>query len=190
MSGPTPSDPAVERAFARIPAPEALLAEEDLTRLAELDTDALRRLRGACESAEEGISYARRLLQGRLDILRATLNERDEPEAGRLLASLSTILADGGHVADPAQVRATRVRVPPHAADYTALVDDLVTEEELVSVDADGLDEVERMVSLLAAVEQELSQRRRALFRRIDALRGELMARYKDGRADVRELLA
>ena len=48
-----------------IPDPQQLLPETLLTELATLQTAELRTRRAACEEAEEGVSYARRLLQGR-----------------------------------------------------------------------------------------------------------------------------
>ncbi|MGM0617192.1 MAG: hypothetical protein ACQEUI_03510 [Actinomycetota bacterium] len=189
MSGPGAGHNQVSDALTRLPAPEALLAEDVLEHLDSLDTTELRRARSACEAAEEGISYARRLLQGRLDILRARLDERDEPQAGRLLAALPSLLADEGHVADPAQARATRVRVPADADRYSDLIDAVIAEDDLPSLDGDDLEDLERVTQALTAVERELSARRRALFARIDAVRAELVARYKDGRADVRDLL-
>ncbi len=189
MSGPGAGHNQVSEALARLPAPEALLAEDALQQLESLATPELRRVRSDCEAAEEGISYARRLLQGRLDILRARLDERDEPEAGRLLAALPSLLADDGHVADPAQARATRVRVPAGADRYSDLIDAVIAEDDLPALDGDDLEDLERITEALTALERELSARRRALFTRIDAIRAELVARYKDGRADVRELL-
>lgn len=189
MSGPgnAPSD--VDAALGQLPSPEALLSDDSLEHIDTLGTEDLRRIRAACEEAEEGISYARRLLQGRLDILRAALDGHDDPEAGRLLSDLPQLLADGSHVSDPAQVRSTRVRVPADADRYSALIDAVIAEDELAEVPGGDLASVARIVAALTEVEQELSARRRALFTRIDALRGELLARYKDGRADVRELL-
>lgn len=189
MSGPGAGPNRISQALAQLPSPEELLSEDLLHRLDTLDTAELRRVRGACEAAEEGISYARRLLQGRLDILRAGLDERADPEAGRLLAELPALLADDGHVADPMQARATRVRVPADADRYSDLIDTVITEDELPAIGGNDLEGVERVTEALTAVERELSDRRRALFARIDAVRAELVARYKDGRADVRELL-
>jgi hypothetical protein len=65
----------------------------------------------------------------------------------------------------------------------------VIAEDDLPGLDGDDLEGVERVTEALTAVERELSARRRALFTRIDALRAELVTRYKDGRADVRELL-
>ena len=189
MSGPGAGSNRVSDALAQVPSPEELLAEDLLERLDTLDTAELRRVRAACEAAEEGISYARRVLQGRLDILRASLDQRVEPEARRLVAELPTLLADDGHVADPAQARATRVRVPADADRYSELIDTVITEDDLPAVYDNEPEGVERVTEALSAIERELSARRRALFTRIDAVRAELVTRYKDGRADVRELL-
>ena len=176
-------------AFAGLEGPEDLLPAAQLADLSALGTAELRELRSRCEAAEEGVSYARRVLQGRLDILRARLGDRDDG-ADRLLSALPAILADAGHVTDPLQARATRVRVPADAERYTAVIDAVLAEDDLESIDEVAIPDLDPVIERLAAVEQELSQRRRALFDRIDAVRAELVARYKDGRADVRELLA
>lgn len=175
--------------FAGLEGPEDLLPAARLAELSTIGTAELRELRSRCEAAEEGVSYARRVLQGRLDILRARLGDRDDG-ADHPLSSLPSILADPGHVTDPLQARATRVRVPADADHYAAVIDAVLAEDDLERIDDVAIAELDPVIERLAAVEQELSQRRRALFERIDAVRAELVARYKDGRADVRELLA
>ncbi len=176
--------------FSGLEGPEDLLPQAQLADLSTLETAELRELRARCEAAEEGVSYARRVLQGRLDILRARLGDLGEDQAEALRNALPAILADQGHVTDPLQARATRVRVPADAERYTAVVDAVLAEEDLDSLDQAVLADLDRVIERLGGVEQELSRRRRELFTRIDAVRAELVARYKDGRADVRELLA
>lgn len=193
MSGPGPGHgpgaEAVARALAGLPSPTSLLGDEQLASLDTLDTTTLRELRAACETAEEGVSYARRVLQGRLDILRASLVERDEDGSDDLLDALPSILADAGPRSGPSLARSARVRVPADAERYTAAVDELLAESLLDGLDEQPLREADRIVELLLEFEAALSTRRRALFERIDALRAELAERYKDGRADVRDLL-
>lgn len=193
MSGPGPGRgpgaEAVARALAALPSPSSLVTEEQLADLVSLDTASLRELRARCENAEEGVSYARRVLQGRLDILRARLVERDDPAVGDLLDALPAILADVGPHGVPSPARATRVRVPVDADRYTAAVDELLAEPVLEDLEERPLSEADRLVEVLLELETALSGRRRELFTRIDALRAELAARYKDGRADVRDLL-
>jgi hypothetical protein len=193
VSGPGPGRgpgaEAVARALAALPTPSSLVTEEQLADLAALDTASLRELRARCENAEEGVSYARRVLQGRLDILRASLVERDDPAVGDLLDALPAILADAGPPSVPSQARASRVRVPADAERYSAAVDELLAEPVLEGLEERPLSEADRLVEVLLELETALSERRRALFVRIDALRSELAERYKDGRADVRDLL-
>ena len=190
MSGRGTGANEVDAALVELPSPEALLSESALEQLDTLGTEDLRRIRTECEVAEEGISYARRLLQGRLDILRAALDQSEHPDAGHLLAALPAIMADQGHVSDPAQARSLRVRVPADAERYAALIDAVIAEDEVPEGTEGDLSDLERVVEVLTQVEHELSARRRALFTRIDGLRAELLARYKDGRADVRDILA
>lgn len=193
MSGPGPGRgpgaEAVARALEGLPSPSSLVSEEQLADLAALDTTSLRELRARCENAEEGVSYARRVLQGRLDILRAGLVERDDPAVGDLLDALPAILADARPSSVPSQARVARVRVPSDADRYTAAVDELLAEPVLEGLEEQPLSEADRLVEVLLELEAALSARRRELFGRIDALRAELAERYKDGRADVRDLL-
>lgn len=187
--GPVPGTTAMARALAVLPSPDALVTAEQLAALDTLDTATLRSLRVACETAEEGVSYARRILQGRLDILRAGLVEREEPGTDDLLDALPTVLADTGAGRGGPGSRAARVRVPADADTLAAAIDLVLAEPVLEHLDEQPLTEADRLVGLLLELEAELSNRRRALFVRIDALRAELAARYKDGRADVRDLL-
>jgi hypothetical protein len=171
----------------------ALLERIDPASVDQLDTAELREQRRACEDAEEAVSYARRLLQGRLDILRAELLRREDlgdDETAPLLDALPAILASDHAPTATANVRATRVRVPPPAEGYDARLDAIADKATLTADDGPELDDLQRIVARFADEERTLSDARRALFTRIDALRDELAARYKDGRADVSELLA
>lgn len=172
-----------------IPDPQQLLPDALLTELATLPTSELRTRRAACEEAEEGVSYARRLLQGRLDLLRAELLGRDGRGAASLLETLPSILAGEGSHGDPMKARATRLRVPSSADAHAEALDAIADEATLLDPRPLGLDELADLVEALNEHERQLSALRHALFRRIDALRDELAARYKDGRADIKELL-
>src|SRR6266496_6676237 len=65
-----------------------------------LELEDLRKRRGEAEAEEEGISYLRRVLQGRIDILRAELLRRTagggERDVAGLVAGLPLILSDAG----------------------------------------------------------------------------------------------
>lgn len=174
---------------------ERILADDFLGGLEDWPTADVRAARAECEAEEEAVSYARRLMQGRLDILRDELQRRDGASDGggeatdvllRLASVLSADHASPG--ASPLQARATRVRVPAQAADYEAEVDQVVGGDFLDDLHHRPLGELADAVERLAAHEHELSQARRGLFDRIDRLRDELARRYKDGSANVSDL--
>lgn len=158
-----------------------------------LPTAELRRLRAAAEIHEEGVSYTRRLLQGRLDILRAELLRRRESGddgALDLLAALPRILGeDVGH-AGPLQARATRLRMPPTADEHAHPVAALLDEGLVSRLPELGPEALQAVITDITVHERRLSELRRQLFEVIDHLRDELALRYKDGRADVRDLIA
>lgn len=171
---------------------EELLASADREPLSSLPTQRLRELRAAFEAHERGVSYVRRVLQGRVDILRAELGRRErrgDDAAESLLASLPTILG-GDHVAtDPLQARAAPVEVPDTAEPHQAELDRILDASGLHTLPERSTDEIRELIDLLAEQERVLSARRRELFDRVDAARDELAARYKDGRASISELL-
>lgn len=173
---------------------ERILDPSFLDDLDAWPTARLREQRWACEAEEEAVSYARRLLQGRLDILRAELLRRREAgsdAADDLLAGLARVLADPHDEtrADVLHARPTRLRVPANAAHYEGRIDGLASERRLIAIEHEDLASLETLIEELASYERELSSVRRQLFDRIDALRAELAERYRDGRATVRDLL-
>src|SRR5947209_17755829 len=72
---------------------DRVLAPEFVTGLGQVPLDELRQRRLDAEQEETDLSYLRRLLQGRLDILRAELARRDGQETD-LVQALPRILAD------------------------------------------------------------------------------------------------
>jgi septal ring factor EnvC (AmiA/AmiB activator) len=170
---------------------ERILDDGYLDDLASWSTDEVRRARAECEAEEEGISYARRVLQGRLDILRAELERRDhtgDEDAEARLRRLAAVLAADHVASPPAQARSTRLRVPDDAAHHEARIDALLG--GAADVTSRRTDELDELIERLRAHERHLSSVRRELFDRIDALRDELARRYKDGTANVGEILS
>lgn len=162
-----------------------LLADARLARLDELDTATLRTLRQDLEHQEHRVSYARRILQGRIDLLQAEAEGRAGGESHDLLERLTAVLADHGprRSFDPARSR------PPAAVEADDIGDDVEIDgpADLARLDDDGLRE---LADQYADQEATLSGVRRRLFDAIDALQAEIAARYRDGSASVSELLA
>lgn len=160
-----------------------LLAEDYLAGVEDLDAATLRGMREECEVQEHRISYARRILQGRVDVLRAEATERSEGTSRGVLDRLPDVLADQGqrHF-DPATAR------PPSAIDPAELGDEAVVAGP---ADVTGLtdEELQEWADRYAEEEARLSQVRRQLFDVIDRLQEELADRYRTGRASVTDLL-
>lgn len=172
---------------------DRILADDYLSALGDRSTDDIRRLRDECEEEEAGISFARRCLQGKLDIVRAeALRRRDggqgNGEASGLLDALPSILGDE-HVSRPLRPRVTRFLVPPSVQYHRREIERLASEQTLSGLMSRPVEELTELVEEMAAKERELSALRRQLFDRIDALQDELASRYKHGHADVAEVL-
>jgi len=176
---------------------QRVLADGFLEGLDDWSTADVRTARATCEAEEEAVSYARRLLQGRLDILRDELARRQPgngdgaaaPEApADVVARLPEILATDQSHTDPSHARATRLRVPLVADAYVSEIDGLVDERFLGDLPERSPGELADAVARLSSHEHELSVARRQLFARIDHLRDELARRYKDGSAAVSDL--
>ncbi len=171
-----------QRMAARV---DQVLSDPDLDRIGELDAAALRRLRQACEFEEHRVSYARRILQGRIDVLRAEASGREGGEARGALERLPAVLADGGQqqAFDPATAR------PPARLEPDELGEDVQVEGP---VDVGRLDdaELEELAARYADQEATLSGLRRRLFDTIDRLQAEIADRYRQGTTSVSELLA
>ncbi|HEX2029341.1 MAG TPA: hypothetical protein VHF25_15225 [Nitriliruptorales bacterium] len=159
-------------------------------------TEQIRRMRDECEEEESGVSYARRVLQGKLDILRAeALRRREEGEDGgeadlrSLLDALPSILADDV-AARPLRTRVTRFLVPPTVQHHRREVERLASSATLSGVRKRSPEELAELVRQLTERERELSALRRQLLDRVDALQDELARRYRQGTADVSEVLS
>lgn len=171
---------------------DGILADAYLEGIEESDTQQLRAMRAECEEEERGLSYARRVLQGRLDILRAELLRREgdgDTRAESLLARLPDILGGDHAATDPLHARATRVGVPVLAEEYGEEVDAIVDESTLHSLPELSAEELESLIDRLAEHERHLSSLRAQIFDRIDRIRDELAVRYREGRASIGELL-
>lgn len=158
--------------------------------LPSITTQELRERRGICEEVEAELSFTRRLLQGKLDILRHELERRAAGGAGgmeSILERLPDILSDpdlphnGG--------RHTRIIAPANADKQRRDVERLVSEGTLASVDELSTEDLSEMVERLALAEKEASETRRRVQNVMDAVHGELVRRYKEGQEDPSILL-
>lgn len=168
---------------------DRVLAEDYLAGLSSLPMDEVRNLRREAEQEETDLSYLRRLLQGRLDILRAELARRSGTDAGDLVQALPQILADDTTGSSPRGL-GRHIAVEPSRADsHRRHVEALVADVDLSNPSAHDELSLQRAVSTLEHEEQEVSEKRRSVQTVMDACTAEITRRYREGDADVSDLL-
>jgi hypothetical protein len=157
-----------------------------------LDADFLtdvRARRHEAEQEEADLSYVRRLLQGRIDIVRAELGRRTGDERGSLVDQLAGILADGP-VAEPHGLGRHNTVEPSRVADHRRSVEQLVSDVGVSDVVNRSDDELAESLTRLTNYEAAVSRNRRRVQEVMDACTAEIARRYQSGEATVDDLLA
>lgn len=155
-----------------------------------LPIEELRKRKDECEGLEVEISYARRLIQGKLDILRhgaERLAGGDPIGVAEMVEDLPGILADG---ATGASSRLPRIMAPGNADNQRREVERLASSSDLARLEELSSNDIDQMVTRLAEAEKETSQRRRRIQGVMDQLTGELVRRYREGQEDPTALLS
>ncbi len=166
---------------------DRVLAADYLEGLQDLPLAEVRALRADAEQEEVDLSYLRRIVQGRLDILRAELNRRDG-SGPDLVKGLAAILADEPRA--PARGMGRHTTLEPSRADsHRRYVEALVADVDLSDVSARSTDELAHALRTLSQEESGLSAKRRQVQQVMDACGAEITRRYRDGEADVDALL-
>jgi hypothetical protein len=111
----------------------------------------LRARREEAEAEETDVSYLRRLLQGRLDILRAELVRRSAG-ADQDVAGLPAILSD-----DAPGTFSAVPPVPSRAGEHRRRVERLVSDETIARLPELDVEELTRAVEVLARKEEKVS---------------------------------
>ncbi len=173
---------------------DRVLSGEYLDAVTTVALPELREIRDEAEQEEADLSYLRRMLQGRIDILGAELDRRrrsaaGDPDAGSLLANLPQILADSPRpgargMGRHSSTEATRV------SEHRRRVEQLAGDISLSDVAVRTEDELTASLDQLRAAEAEVSTVRRKVHGVLDACAAEITRRYRDGEADVNALLA
>ncbi|MBA8977563.1 aerial mycelium formation protein [Streptomyces sp. SID7804] len=163
--------------------------------LTVLSLPELRAVRRDAQRDEADLSYVRRLLQGRIDILRAELARRVPSATPSAVAAqdasvvqrLPEILRDG-----PARHRSSARHVTlgtPRSEEYRRLAAEMLGEVELSDLAARTDGELNAAMGRLVRYEQQVSRRRQRLQRTADECSAEIARRYRDGEAQVDDLL-
>jgi hypothetical protein len=180
MSGP------IEGGRRRI---DRVLADDFLDGVEELDLEALRSLRHEADQEDADLSYIRRLLQGRIDIVEAETRRRESGDSGAsLVDQLAAILADDSRSTHGSGRHLT---VEPSRVDeHRRAVEQVVADAVLSDVGSRSDAELADALTKLRAFEGEVSELRRQVQKVADTLTAELGGRYRDGTASVADALA
>jgi hypothetical protein len=170
---------------------DRILGPSYLEDVERVPTAEVRSRRDECRELEGELSYARRLLQGKLDILSHELSRRSEGSEGgddsiqQLIRRLPGILAD-----DPppvSQHRLVNMSLPANAGKHRRQIDQLST--GLANIGTLSREELSALVDRLSSAERKISADRRRAQQVIDGLNAELVRRYRDGEEDPSALL-
>ncbi len=146
----------------------------------------LRSLRRDAQRDEADLSYVRRLVQGRIDILRAELARRAGPESP-VVDRLPEILLDTPSVHRSSARHVTLTT--PRTDEYRQLAADTLAEIGLSDLGARTDEELLTAMGRLVRYERQVSRRRHRLQQTVDDCSAEIARRYRDGEAQVDDLL-
>lgn len=166
---------------------DRVLAEDFLSGLQEAPLADVRALRADAEQEEADLSYVRRLVQGRIDIVKAELARRTGGGEGSVMDHLADVLSDQRGAAHG---MGRHVTVEPSRVDaHQRYVESLVADVDLTDTTARTDAELTDVLEVLTAEERTVSAKRRKVQEVMDALSAEVTRRYRDGEADVSALL-
>lgn len=157
---------------------------------AELSLDELRATRSQLQRDDDALSYVRRLVQARLDLVSAERSSRESGSDVDVAQDLPSIL--GRHLTGGGGALPRPPRPTDDASEHPLAIelDELCSRMGANHVGELSDPELEALSGALQAFEQARSHERRELFTRLDALSAELVRRYRDGEASVDGLLA
>jgi len=156
----------------------------DLSDPSELSLPELRSLRQQLQQEDDAVSYARRVAQARLDLVKAeTLRRTAASDASDDLRTVLSQHLTGGPARPP--------RPTEDLSDHPLAVelDELCAEGGLGHIKELDDAQLAELAAAIGEFERRVSSDRRERFDRLDALSAELVRRYRDGEADVDTLL-
>lgn len=161
-----------------------------LTNLHGLSVDELRSRRMMCDDLDIELSYYRRMLHGRMDLVSFEMRKRAGEEEQSLLDALPRILSEGAYSPSPGlPTRSVPIEVPDIPTPGRRIIDRALQGDFLARLPALEVEELEATHVFLTEMEREVSQQRRLVHDALDRLQEELARRYREGQADPGELL-
>ena len=152
--------------------------------------DQLRERRGVLDDLDAELSFYRRMLHGRMDLLSFEMKRRSGEEKRPLLEALPQILADG--IDRPTRNTLPRdlpLTLPDLIGDGNRAIDRVLGDDFLTHLPSLEDDELAEIQAALTGAEREVSAQRRAVYDVYDRISAEITLRYREGLADGTDLL-
>ncbi len=163
---------------------DQVLDPEFLAGLDELDLEEVRERRRMAREVENELSYYRRLLHGRLDLLAFEVRRRDGTETRSLIEALPEILADTPHDRTSAP-RHVDTDLPPLPDVGKRDIDAVLGDDALLRLDQIDDEGITRSMDALAEMAEEISDQRKAVQEVEDVLSEVVTRRYRSQAEDV-----
>jgi hypothetical protein len=168
---------------------DRVLSPDYVAHLDRLDLTEVRAKRDDAAQEETDLSYLRRLLHGRIDIVKAEQQRRTKGGSEPVVGQLAQILAD--NAVGPAKGSGRhQVLEPSRAQAHRRHVEALVSDADLSDVESLPDERLDLALRTYIAEESSVSRRRREVQGVVDLLNDEIATRYRAGSASVDELLA
>ena len=159
-----------------------VLDQDFASDLTSVSTDEVRARRDEARAERDYLSYLRRLIQSRQDMLAAEREARGRP--GQFRAPLAEVLSGQGHA--DSRGEAVHLQLPPEdmaAAD--ARVSEILAEDAFANPKELSDEQLDTMVATLHDEEQAVSADRGAVIRAHDKLQEELKRRYREDPSQI-----
>ncbi len=159
--------------------------------LEEIPIEDLRKRRIICDELDTELSYYRRMLHGRMDLLDFELRRRDGEESRSLIEALPDILADSpsGRTSNPLD-RELSLDLPELAGGGKREVDQALGDGFLTHLPTTDTEELRSIREVLSETEHTVSVQRRAVYDAHDFITGEITRRYREGSTSADEILS
>jgi hypothetical protein len=158
--------------------------------LSSLSMDELRERRRVLDDLDTELSFYRRMLHGRMDLLSFEIRRRSGDETRTLIEALPQILANG--IDGPSRnviPRDLPLTLPHLGGEGNRAIDRVLGDDFLAHLPNLEDNDLEEIQAALAETEQEVSNQRRAVYDVHDRISAEITRRYRDGLADAADLL-
>lgn len=167
---------------------DRVLGSGYLDGLAQLPLSGLRERRDEAAQEETDLSYLRRLLHARIDIVQAEQRHRSGEREASVVDELAAILAENALAPASGSGRYQRPE-PSRAGVYRRQAEALVGNADLSDVTTLTNAALDETLATYRRQEESVSTRRRQVQDVVDTLNAEVAGRYADGSASVDELI-